>query len=109
MRTHSSIPAWKIPWTEKPGGYSPWGLTKSQTRLSDLAHRTKGKMEAVPLPLLLLVATDKSSGDCKTSIRRPKVGQKKADKQETLKLKEWHDLEFLFPPHALSLMLQTWN
>ena len=22
MVTHSSIPTWKIPWTEKPGGYS---------------------------------------------------------------------------------------
>ena len=27
---HSSILAWGIPWTEKPGG-----LTKSQTRLND--------------------------------------------------------------------------
>ena len=26
MATHASILAWKIPWTEKPGGlYSPWG------------------------------------------------------------------------------------
>ena len=24
MGTHSSIFAWKIPWTEEPGGYSPW-------------------------------------------------------------------------------------
>ena len=24
MATHSSILAWGIPWTEKPGGYSPW-------------------------------------------------------------------------------------
>ena len=25
IATHSSIVAWKIPWTEKPGGlYSPW-------------------------------------------------------------------------------------
>ena len=25
MATHSSIPTWKIPWTEEPGGlYSPW-------------------------------------------------------------------------------------
>ena len=23
--THSSIFAWGIPWTEEPGGYSPWG------------------------------------------------------------------------------------
>ena len=25
MATHSSILVWEIPWTEKPGGYSPWG------------------------------------------------------------------------------------
>ena len=25
MATHSSILAWRIPWTEKPGGYSPQG------------------------------------------------------------------------------------
>ena len=24
MTTHSSILAWEIPWTEEPGGYSPW-------------------------------------------------------------------------------------
>ena len=31
MATHSSILAWKIPWTEKPGGYSPWGCKESDT------------------------------------------------------------------------------
>ena len=25
MATHFSILAWKMPWTEDPGGYSPWG------------------------------------------------------------------------------------
>ena len=25
VATHSSILAWKIPWNEEPGGYSPWG------------------------------------------------------------------------------------
>ena len=25
MAIHSSILAWRIPWTEEPGGYSPWG------------------------------------------------------------------------------------
>ena len=33
MATHSSILAWKIPWTKEPGGYSPWGR-KSRTELS---------------------------------------------------------------------------
>ena len=26
MATHSSIPAWKIPWTEKPDGLQSMGL-----------------------------------------------------------------------------------
>ena len=30
MAIHSSILAWRIPWTEEPGG-----VTKSRTRLSD--------------------------------------------------------------------------
>ena len=35
MATHSSILAWKIPWTEEPGRLQSMGL-QSQTRLSDL-------------------------------------------------------------------------
>ena len=32
MATHSSILAWKIPWTEEPGGLQSMG-SQSQTRL----------------------------------------------------------------------------
>ena len=35
MATHSSILAWKIPWTEEPGRLQNMGSKKSQTRLSD--------------------------------------------------------------------------
>ena len=28
---HSSTIAWKIPWTEEPGRYSPWGHKESDT------------------------------------------------------------------------------
>ena len=35
MATHSSILAWRIPWTEEPGGLQSMGSQKSQTRLSD--------------------------------------------------------------------------
>ena len=31
MATHSSILAWRISRTEKPGGYSPWGHKESDT------------------------------------------------------------------------------
>ena len=34
METHSSILAWRIPWTEEPGGLQSMG-SQSQTRLSD--------------------------------------------------------------------------
>ena len=34
MTTHSSIRAWRIPWTEEPGGLQSTGL-QSQTQLSD--------------------------------------------------------------------------
>ena len=29
MATHSSILSWRIPQTEEPGGYSPWGHKES--------------------------------------------------------------------------------
>ena len=31
MATHSSILAWRIPWTEEPGGYSPRGHKELDT------------------------------------------------------------------------------
>ena len=31
MATHSNILAWKIPWSEEPDGYSPWGPKESDT------------------------------------------------------------------------------
>ena len=36
MTTHSSILAWRIPWTEKPGGLQSMG-SQSRTQLRDLA------------------------------------------------------------------------
>ena len=33
--THSSIPSWRIPWTEEPGGLQSTGSQKSWRRLSD--------------------------------------------------------------------------
>ena len=37
MITHSSILAWRIPWTEEPGRlYTVHGIAKSRTQLSNL-------------------------------------------------------------------------
>ena len=39
MATHSSILAWRVPWTEKPGGLQSMGSQRVPTRLSDwLTH-----------------------------------------------------------------------
>ena len=35
MATHTSILAWRIPWTEESGRLQPIGVTKSQTQMSD--------------------------------------------------------------------------
>ena len=35
IATHSSILAWRIPWTEEPGRLHVHGVTKSQTQLNE--------------------------------------------------------------------------
>ena len=35
MATHSSILAWRVPWTEEPGGLQSMGLQRSQIQLSN--------------------------------------------------------------------------
>ena len=37
MATHSNILAWRIPWTEEPGGYSPW-CRKGPDMTEQLTH-----------------------------------------------------------------------
>ena len=41
MATHSNILAWRIPWTEEPGGLSAWSPKESDTtgRLSNSNNR----------------------------------------------------------------------
>ena len=41
MATHSSILAWEIPWTEEPGGYSPWSCKESETTQQLSTHSTQ--------------------------------------------------------------------
>ena len=35
MATHPSILAWRVLWTEEPGGLQSMGVAKSRTRLGD--------------------------------------------------------------------------
>ena len=41
MAAHSSILAWRIPWTEELGGLQSMGVTKSRTQLSEGGHKKK--------------------------------------------------------------------
>ena len=53
MVTHSSVPAWRTPRTEEPGGLQPMG-SQSRTRLSDQAQAqalTPSPSFPQPLPL----------------------------------------------------------
>ena len=54
MAIHSSILLWRIPWTEKPGGYSPWG------------HKEMDMTEQLNTHMLDLVLRNVESGsnDC---------------------------------------------
>ena len=40
MASHSSILAWKIPWTEEPGGYSPWKCKNTTEQLNTHTHQS---------------------------------------------------------------------
>ena len=44
MATHSSILAWKIPWTEKPGGLQSMGVAKQW--LTELFTEANPQLEA---------------------------------------------------------------
>ena len=47
MTTHSSILAWKIPWMEEAGGYSPQGIKDPERTACVHTHTPKGR-EADP-------------------------------------------------------------
>ena len=47
MATHSSVLAWRIPWTEEPGGLQVLGVSQSQTRLKQLSSSSSSM--SIPL------------------------------------------------------------
>ena len=62
MTTCSSILAWRIPWTEEPGGLQSMGVAKSQTQPSDLTTTThsfslQGNKSVLASQYLLLTLT----------------------------------------------------
>ena len=61
MATHSSILAWRIPWTEEPGGLRSVGLQRVGHDWRDLArmhkHTHTYTHSAIPLVLMFLLAS----------------------------------------------------
>ena len=55
MATHSSTPAWKIPWTGGPGGLQSMGSRKSRTRLKRLSSNGIFLMDVRKYGLLVLI------------------------------------------------------
>ena len=43
MATHSSVLAWRLPWTDDLAGYSPWGLKALDTTKQLAPHSTQAE------------------------------------------------------------------
>ena len=65
MATPSSILAWRIPWTEEPGGYSPWGHKESDT-----TERAHARVLVEPLHFLSSLYVARKDESC-TRVRTP--------------------------------------
>ena len=48
MANHSSILAWRIPWTEEPGGYSPYDRKESDVTEHACTHARGQKKDQIP-------------------------------------------------------------
>ena len=44
MATHTSILAWRIPWTEEPGGLQPMGVAKELDTAEPPNNKRQGSM-----------------------------------------------------------------
>ena len=55
MATHSSILAWRMPPTEEPGSYSPWGCKESETAeaTNTFTHMSEPERESPALMMIL--------------------------------------------------------
>ena len=49
MATHSSILAWRIRWTEKPGGLQSMGVAKGQTQLKQPSTHAAAHLVITPI------------------------------------------------------------
>ena len=62
MATHSSILAWRIPWTEEPSRHSPWGRKELDT--TDVTRHTRTQVYFIRLGRVLVVTQGTSDLCC---------------------------------------------
>ena len=65
MATHSSIPAWRIPWTEEPGGLQSMGSGKGDTTAGLPEGRIDGRKPGWPLACRYLADSKQGPGNQK--------------------------------------------
>ena len=63
VATHSSIPAWKIPWTEEPGGLQSTGSQRVRH------NREQFSLHFTSLPHLSLITTWSQQNSCPTQVK----------------------------------------
>ena len=75
MATHSSILAWRIPWTEEPGGLPSMGFSKSWTQKSKekIAGPDWAGSEEELKSLLMKVKVESEKVGLKLSIQKTKI------------------------------------
>ena len=69
MATHSSTLAWRSPWTEEPGGHSPWNCKESDVTKNTHTHtHTHSHTQQLPVCFTPLVSSVVQSSERTISI-----------------------------------------
>ena len=93
MATRSSILTWKIPWTEEPGGVSPWG-PKGTNTTERLTHTAVNHERVTSVLLLKHKSSPTASSSSLLSCKSDSEG-----------VKQWCLLAVLLHSRCLSFML----
>ena len=96
IATHSSILAWKIPWTEEPGSVQSAGVSKSRTLLSNWTQHSSSSVGA-------------GEGGRKHTKTKQKVATGKPGRKKTSRKQgdSWHLLGICKPDLSRTLFLST--
>ena len=61
MATHSSIPAWEIPWTQEPGGLQSIGLQRARRDLVTKQRQLQQQTTHIQVTTVFLSLTEYSN------------------------------------------------